>query len=290
MEPGHNTAAIIPVRGRRELLGEAMESVLGQSLCPAELLVIMDDYDESEALELKARYRSIENCQLHFVRGEGTGPGSARNLGATLARSSWLAFLDSDDIWQKERLERLFAYLKKRPQLSVCHNEESWLRSKKGLTVPESLRPSTGRFLRASLSNCMISPSSLLIRRTVFLASGGFDPAYPVCEDFEFFLRLLKTRVAGLVPEKLTIKRSGNWPQLSASHNLDCYRLRALLTYLKDPEAPWQAEARRAALGRWKIVQQIERRYGGIDLTEFSREMEKIVLELNQKRFPATLQ
>jgi len=283
---GHNTTAIIPVLGRRQLLFAAIQSVLNQTEKPAELIVVLDDYEESEAQSLNSEYRNSP-CKVLFVAGPGRGPGSARNRGVTFCPRSWLAFLDSDDLWEKNRLEKICTYLQKRPHLGVCHNEERWIRQGKALHVPGHLRPACGLFLQASLQNCMISPSSLFISRQIFASTGGFDPDYPVCEDFEFFLRLLKKYPVGLVPEKLTIKQSGDWPQVSKTRNIDVYRLRALLTYLNQEDPACREEACMAALHRWKIVQQASARYGGIDLAEFAGAMNRIADLVSPKRSPA---
>ena len=125
-------------------------------------------------------------------------------------------------------------YLIKRPHLKACHNLEQWIKSGNHLKQPQHLRPRRGRFLQAAFSHCLISCSALLIHKETFQQCGGFDESFEVCEDFAFFLHFLKDYPIGLVNEKLTIKRAGNWPQLSKKyHSLDALRVLAILKFLE---------------------------------------------------------
>ncbi len=234
-------AAILPVSGRPAMLSEALHSITAGTGIPAEIVVVIDSLekignpDELSAVKFGDSSEAVRSGRIEYkiIHTSGLGPGPARNAGAAASHSSYLAFLDSDDLWNREKLEFQFEYLRKRPHLQAVCTRETWIKNGKLLTQPAHLQPLCGRFFKDSLSHCLISPSSLLISRQVFQEMDGYDPDFFVCEDFEFNLRYLSTRPIGLVPLDLTIKRSGDWPQLSARHSLDRERIRAILKTVK---------------------------------------------------------
>lgn len=165
---------------------------------------------------------------LEILESHPPGPAAARNTGARRATCPYIAFLDSDDTWYPEKLERQWDYLSRRPHLQACHSRETWQKDEKELQVPHRLEPSTGRPLAESLQICLVSASSILMRRSVFLDMGGFDERFASCEDYEFWIRYFLKSSMGCIQEPLVRKRSGDWPQVSSSGLLDLQRLRAL--------------------------------------------------------------
>ncbi|MBX7057777.1 MAG: glycosyltransferase family 2 protein [Leptospirales bacterium] len=263
-----SVAAILPVAGRPQLLVEALHSVLQQTRPPQEIIVIANAPDPEWRRDLGAAGRIAEEYpdlkwQLHFEARRG--PAAARNAGVRLANCRWLAFLDSDDLWQPERLARQLHYLQRRPHLRACHTAELWIKNGRQLNQPARLQPRSGMFLRESMATCLISCSSLLIERQLFLELGGFDDRFRVCEDFELWLRLLQRSPIGLVRAPLTIKRSGGWPQLSQSVDLDYWRARALYKLLCANELSEgdRAEALRQFWAKWRIYANGATRRGG---------------------------
>lgn len=249
-------AAIIPVANRPGLLGEAIQSICAGQTKPTELIVVLNATDDPltdsdsagplldsqqstrtadrQAAETSFARHADSGIQFRVIECEIAGPGPARNAGVATTQQPWLAFLDSDDLWAPEKLNRQWSYLTQRPHLNAIHTAEVWIKDGRTLSQPAHLRPHTGRFLRASLAHCLISCSSLLIRREVFAELGEFDPDFRVCEDFELWLRYLTRYPIGLLPEALTIKRAGDWPQESRRfHSLDAYRIRAILKLIR---------------------------------------------------------
>lgn len=226
---------IIPVRGRAELLREAILSVLNGRALPAELIVVVDGTPGETVRETQAAREIFSDfgerrtlCRI--IHGTVRGPAGARNAGIRVSRSPWLAFLDSDDLWTAEKLSRQWDFLSKRPHLHGCQTLEIWRKGDRLLSQPQHLRMRTGRFLKDSLHTCLISPSAVLLRRDCFDELGELDESFLVCEDFEFWLRYLSRHPLGLLEEPLVIKRSGSWPQQSARfHSLDRERIRAIL-------------------------------------------------------------
>lgn len=236
-------AVIIPVAGRPLLLRRALHSILAGKALPAEIIVVrnalqkrQDDLDQ-HSLELFCRrhhdFIRIHQIQIHNLFCSQPGPAAARNLGWQFSSQPYIAMLDSDDAWTPDKLSDQWRYLKKRPHLEACHTAEIWIKSGQRLQQPLRLQSRGGRFLQESLFTCLISASSILLKKNLLHELHGFDESYPVCEDFELWLRLLKNKYVGLVAKPLTIKYAGNWSQLSRStHSLDLWRIQALLNFL----------------------------------------------------------
>ena len=266
--------AIIPLSERPLLVREAIASVLRGSFLPKELIVVLSPSSpplSSEqspssldrlAVEDILKPENIAQISQHKALGLETQilfcktpyPASARNMGARHAKQPWLAFLDSDDLWHRDKLQKQWEYLKKRPQLRACHSREKWLSFSSLLKQPSHLKARGGVFLKAAFSYCLISPSALFIHKETFQKLGAFDESFEVCEDFEFFLRYLKDFPIGLCggPPLLT-KCSGNWPQLSKKyHSMDLWRIRALFKFLQNFGEGLRSDEREAAMASLK--------------------------------------
>ncbi len=228
-------AAVIPVAGRPELLQEALHSIYSGEVKPERVIVAVDSVGADRARDAAAAAAVLSAVPLEIVYSDEGGPGRARNLAALQAREEWLAFLDSDDLWEPGKLKAQCEAVKKRPHFAAVTTGERWMKGGKEIRQPIFLRPFPGRRLADALAACRFSMSSLMIRRDIFFEIGGFDPDFFVCEDFDFFLRYLSRHPMGLVDAPHVIKRSGGWPQLSAQPGLDRERVLALLKLAHSP-------------------------------------------------------
>ena len=113
-------------------------------------------------------------------------------------------------------------------------------------------------FFSRSLRRCLICPSSALIHREVFSEIGLFDESFPVCEDYDFWLRLLLLTEPVLVNEKLVIKHGGHPDQLSTSTwGMDRFRVQSMEKLLNNPNLPkkMQAEVWKTLAEKCKILE-----------------------------------
>jgi len=234
-------SVIIPTYNRWPLVNEAVESVLAQRAQDFEIIVVDDGSTDGTAKEL-AKY----GARLRLFSQHRSGVSAARNLGAREARGRFLAFLDSDDLWRPEKLAVQTAFMEQHPQCQICQTEEIWLRN--GARVnPRAIhqKPSGDIFLR-SLELCLVSPSAVMMKRELFDATGGFDEALPVCEDYDLWLRIAVDHHVALIAEPLVIKRGGHADQLSRSRwGMDRYRVAGLQKLLR---SGIRGERRAAAL------------------------------------------
>jgi glycosyltransferase involved in cell wall biosynthesis len=216
-------SVVIPTYNRFPFLKEAITSVLNQTLPPKEIIVVDDGSTDGTKEWMKGR------GEVKYYPQENRGPAAARNFGVTQATGSWISFLDSDDLWKERKLETQWDYLQSHPECKICQTEEIWIR--KGVRVnPRPVhRKYSGFIFEKCLPLCIISPSSVLMERKLFLELGGFDENYPVCEDYELWLRAALKSPVETLSQPLTVKRGGHSDQLSKKYwGMDRFRVQAM--------------------------------------------------------------
>ncbi|HED14554.1 MAG TPA: glycosyltransferase family 2 protein, partial [Gammaproteobacteria bacterium] len=183
-EVGMKTSVIIPTCDRAHTLARALDSVYAQ-VRPADEVIVIDDGSVDKTALLCAHYPG-----LHYVKQRHSGVSAARNHGVRLARGQWLAFLDSDDAWQPEKLAAQIATITQHPDSLICHCDEHWIRNGRRVNPGQRHRKCQGDLFIQSLGLCAISPSAVMIKRQVFTIYGLFDEDLPACEDYDLWLRL----------------------------------------------------------------------------------------------------
>lgn len=232
-------AVVIPVYDRPRRVLEAIDSVLHQTLKEFELVVVDDGSKESHA-----QPRAVVESHGHkFIRTQNQGCSAARNLGVELTRAPWIAFLDSDDTWLPEKLERQLQALE-----AGSHRygqvEEVWIRNGRRVNPGRRHRMSAGDIFERSCAAVCVSNSSVMVERRFFEELGRFKTRYRVCEDYELWLRAAARESIHLLEERLTVKYGGHPDQLSRKYPaMDRFRLVALLEMLLDEDlSPTQRE------------------------------------------------
>ncbi|GIX43515.1 MAG: glycosyl transferase [Leptospiraceae bacterium] len=266
---------------RSSLLLEAIKSILENSLKPSEIIIVLDlKKDEFKIYKkLIEENLKIDPTYIKIYKNEfSKGPAGARNYAISLSQNNWLAFLDSDDLWHKEKLYYQWNFMQKRPFLKASHTKELWLKNNQIIQTPKRLEPGTGKFLIEAFRHCLISMSSILIRKDVFKELNGFDERLLAAEDYDFWLRYLIHYPIALIPDinkhPPTIKRSGGWHQTSMTKNIDVYRVYSLIKIYKNYfhllSIYEQEELLKQLNYRFKIICQQRKKYN------FSPYIEKI--------------
>jgi len=216
-------SVIIPTYNRGWIIKEAIDSVLSQDYRDFELIIV-DDGSTDNTLEILNAYQD----DITVLRQNNYGVSAARNWGITAASGRFIAFLDSDDLWLPQKLFRQVEFFNKNPDAQICQTEETWIR--KGVRVNPKKRHKKlwGMIFEQSLALCLVSPSAVMIRRSLFDEVGVFDEKLPVCEDYDLWLRISCRFPVYLVDTPLIIKRGGHDDQLSASSGLDKFRIKSL--------------------------------------------------------------
>lgn len=240
-------SVIVPTYNRPTQTREALESVFAQD-CETQdctdLEVIVVDDGSSPALD--AALFEGSPIASHLIRLEKQlGVAAARNKGIAMARGQWLAFLDSDDTWMKQKLSSQLSYLRNNPACKIVQTQEQWVRNGVKVNQPKHWAKQEGDLFMPSLERCMISPSSVLIHRSVFDEVGLFNESFVACEDYDLWLRITRLYNIGLVDTKLMTRYAGASDQLSTTVPLqDRYRIESLSMILDND----LGEERRAAV------------------------------------------
>jgi glycosyltransferase involved in cell wall biosynthesis len=184
-----DVACIIPTHDRPDLLSQALDSVLGQAMAPAEVVVVDDLDDPHTATVVAAVALQAPFPVRHVVNRALGGASGSRNAGAAASTAPVLAFLDDDDAWRPEYLRDACAALQQSGAEAVISGLTRF-RQDGGIQqiVMPPLPAITGRLYE---KNFGMTGSNLVITRPAFERIGGFDPALPVFNDWDFLIRMV---------------------------------------------------------------------------------------------------
>jgi GT2 family glycosyltransferase len=207
----NSVTVVVPHCNRPDFAREALLSIHNQTIKPAEILLV----DDNSSPENRERLKELSSLATILSTPGVGGPAGARNFGAQHAKGEWLAFLDDDDRWLPDKLDRQMRYLQARPQVKALGG---------GLTMvtPEGQeeywggKPTRRLTLASALCYTASMPQALMIRRDVYLELGGFDSSLRCLEDYEFGIRLLASgHETHFLAEPLFIYYRGGREQLS---------------------------------------------------------------------------
>ncbi len=216
-------SVIIPTYNRGWVLREAIDSVLAQDYKNYELIVVDDGSTDDTGKILDAYGRDII-----VLRQTNKGVSAARNRGIVQAQGQLIAFLDSDDTWLPSKLSRQIDFFTLHPDALINQTEEIWIRNNVRVNPKDRHRKPSGMIFERSLELCLVSPSAVMINKTLFDAVGVFDENLPACEDYDLWLRIGCRFPVHLIETPLIVKRGGHEDQLSRAPGLDRFRIQAL--------------------------------------------------------------
>ncbi|MEZ5294605.1 MAG: glycosyltransferase family A protein [Vicinamibacterales bacterium] len=179
-EAPRDIAVVIPAFNAAATIGDTLRSVYAQTL-PAREVVVVDDGSTDDTA------RVASTCGARVISLPNRGAAAARNVGIANTTAPWIAFLDADDEWVPDKLERQSAGQQGRPMSYT----DAWIVD--GLTERRvsAIAPCpSGAILEALVLNNVITLSSVLVRRDVLAEAGGFPEALRVVHDWPLWLRI----------------------------------------------------------------------------------------------------
>ena len=194
---------VLPTHNRAHLLGEAMASVLAQTFPDWELIVV-DDGSTDRTREIVAAYAARDR-RISYVAQANGGDAAARNTGIRRAKGRLIAFLDDDDLWQPEKLQRQLALLNANPRLGFvyCPMLVQYPDGHRQGTKPARRWPDTWEAL---LAHSFI-PMTTLVRRECFDVCGVFDESLRRACDYDLWVRITRRFAFQGTDEALAIVR-----------------------------------------------------------------------------------
>jgi len=190
-------SVIIPVYNGERYLSEAIESTLSQTFLPIEVIVVDDGSTDSSAKVAKRFGKSVQ-----YVFQSNNGTGVARNQGINLATGDFFAFIDQDDLWVEDKLDRQMSVFTAYPEAEMVfghvqqfHSPELKEHIKQKIYCPARLMPG-------------YSPSAMLIKRSAFFRVGLFETRWKIGEWANWYVRAMELGLKKIMlPDLVTLRR-----------------------------------------------------------------------------------
>jgi glycosyltransferase involved in cell wall biosynthesis len=179
-------SVVIPTYNSAAMVTQAIDSVLKQTVAPAEVVVV----DDGSRDDTRARVAAYGG-PVCYVHQENQGVASARNMGIRHSRQEFVAFLDADDVWHPRKIDLHLAALERRPEIGMMGTRVfGWPAD----TIPEVVETADGEievvpWERLALKNHFVT-STIIVRRSVLERAGEFDRELHGPEDYDLWLRL----------------------------------------------------------------------------------------------------
>ncbi len=195
-------SVVIPVYNREETVGRAIKSVLNQSYKNLELIVV-DDCSDDNSLKVIREFQD-ERIRVITLR-KNSGANVARNKGIMAASGGYVAFQDSDDEWDEDKLQLQINEMLNR-NLSACFCAHYLIDDAVEITVPDDYenkeKYETG-LISVLANHNVISTQTLIVRKDIFEIIGYFDEEMPRLQDYEFIIRLVQKEKIGYIARPL---------------------------------------------------------------------------------------
>lgn len=199
-------SVIMPAYNAEKFLPGSLASALAQSYRPLEIVVVDDGSSDGSV----AVARSF-GAPVTVVAQQNGGPGSARNRGIRESRGSYLAFLDADDLWSPDKIEKQVAVFEGRPDLGLLYTGyRRFLEGDPKAGDPVQVKPVSGRLFGPLYHGRLpIATSTVMLRRSALEKAGLFDeqPGIQGAEDFDLWLRMAQVSEVASLPELLAFYR-----------------------------------------------------------------------------------
>lgn len=199
-------SVVIPTYNYGHLLSRAVDSVLTQTFRDFEVLVV-DDGSTDDTPKVLAGYGE----RIQAIRQDNAGVSAARNRGIAEARGEFIAFLDADDAWVPDKLEKQVAFLREHPQYDmvysdISHYVDDRLVHHSYLQERGYTQAASGLIYDNILREGFIFVPTVMVRRECLEAVGGFDPGLSCSEDLDLWLRIAERHRIGFLKESLVLR------------------------------------------------------------------------------------
>ncbi|EMO42285.1 glycosyltransferase family 2 protein [Leptospira noguchii] len=222
-------SVVIPTYNRENKILNSISSVLKQTLPPKEIIVVDDGSTDATVSKIQETFSD----KVQILLLEHKGVSHARNRGVENASGDWIAFLDSDDEWLSEKLDKQWKHIEEHPETEILQSQEIWIRNGRKVNPPTRLSKKDGDIFEQSLEFCSVTPSSVLLKKELYQNQGGMDEKLLACEDYDLWLRITSQTTVVLLDEFLLVRYGGHKDQLSFQYPaMDRFRIYSILKLL----------------------------------------------------------
>jgi glycosyltransferase involved in cell wall biosynthesis len=191
-------SVVVPARNAAGTVKRALQSVLAQTR-PADEIIVVDDASGDATAVIALTFPSVKIVRLP----ERRGAAAARNAGIDAASGTWICFLDADDAWQPQKLEKQLAHAGDGVSLVFCASQEFACDGKPLGDTFRGRPVHTGSRAWKNLLQCNFIATPTAMAPRALLARLRFDERLPVGEDQDMWIRLALEGVLAYVPETL---------------------------------------------------------------------------------------
>ena len=181
---------IIPTYNRPKLLKKAIESIVNQTYKNIEIIVV----DDNSSMDNKVIIDSFDFPIIYFKFDKNQGGNACRNKGVELSRGEYIAFLDDDDVFHKNKIEKQISFMKQNNiELSYTGKNIIYIENDKILKKRYSFHFPCCKNLNKAImkQNFIGSTSTIIVKKESFLDVDGFDMKMPALQDYEFYIRFI---------------------------------------------------------------------------------------------------
>lgn len=229
-------SVVIPAHNYGRLIGETLRSVLSQTFVDLEAIVV----DDGSTDNTKDIVRGINDSRIRYIYQENQGLAAARNTGIKAGSGEYLAFVDADDLWMPEKLDRQLSVLCDRADVGLVYGsymviDENGkvLVTRNAGEVPYPLLPSLVR------TNLVAgSATTSVVRRRCFDYAGLFDETLRACEDWDMWLRIACHAQFAAVQEPIAKLRLHSSNMTSDSKRMEIGLQTVVNKFFSNPELP----------------------------------------------------
>ncbi len=192
-------SVVIPAYNAASLLDRCLDSVMRQTVPVQEVWVVNDGSTDETATVLTAW--QARDSRIHAIHQANQGPATARNAAIAASTSDWIAFLDHDDVWMPNKLERMLDIRERDREAAVLYHDAA---RPDGTRYLDGKGAAEGNIFEDLLRSYFILPSTAMVLRSAAIAAGMFDVRQRSVDDYDFFLRVSRKWRFLLLNEPLT--------------------------------------------------------------------------------------
>lgn len=184
---------VCPTFNSIKYVDRAIDSLLSQTYRNFEVIFIDDGSTDNTVSRIEERASDFERVEIKMVllRSQHGGPGAARNRGISRATGDWVAFLDSDDSWHRDKLNEVANIIDSDRSVNFISHWETYHRmSGDKSTIKNGSGISRSNIQKKIFTSNPISTSAVCVKKSFLKEAGSFNESLPVAQDYDLWLRL----------------------------------------------------------------------------------------------------